>query len=629
MSGICGICEPGRAIRAENLASMLAAQTLPGETETVAEGGMSAALGVARRWEFQQVAAFPGVRIAVDADLYNLAELAATVAAQGSPNLQGSVGEVLAALYARKGIEFLELLHGAFSLAVWDEQAQRLILAIDRLGVKSLYWRREADRLLFASKVGSIRAAQEQPAEVDQASVMQYLLFSAVPAPLTIYRGTEKLSPGSCLIFEKGAVRQKKYWDLEYPESEKGDVRYWAAELRREIRLAVHRHLDGCDHERTGAYLSGGTDSSSVVAFMNERHSPVHTFSISFQEGGYSEVGFARTTAEHFQTDHHEKCIVPTDTYAAISKITEYYDEPFANSSAVGAYYCALMARQAGMDTLLAGDGGDELFAGNERYLRDKYLGLYSSLPTWSRSGLVDPLINLLPENGSWLSLPRRYVRRAKVPNPRRFFSYNFFLNLNPEEAFLPEFLAQAPPERWLEIAERHFRAAKAESSLNRQLYLDVKVTLADNDLRKVAGTAELAGIRVRFPLLDDRLAEFSGRIPTSLKLKGFQKRYIFKQAMKGILPDKVLYKKKHGFGVPLALWLSQDQRLRVWMQDLLGDTRTRQRGYFRPAFFHQLLDKHHGEQPGFYGEIVWYLLVLELWHRHHFEKKESCVPSA
>jgi asparagine synthase (glutamine-hydrolysing) len=214
-------------------------------------------------------------------------------------------------------------------------------------------------------------------------------------------------------------------------------------------------------------------------------------------------------------------------------------------------------------------------------------------------------------------------VRRANIPNPKRILSYGFFLNLAPEEAFDSGFLDQVPAENWLAIPELHFRKAAAKSELNRLLYLDIKMTLADNDLRKVSGTAELAGVNVRYPLLDDRLAESSGRIPAKLKLKGFEKRYIFKQAMKGILPDKILYKKKHGFGVPVAQWLLGNSRMREMTDDLLRDACTRQRGYFRPTFF-EGLQKLHAEQPNFYGEIVWYLLVFELWHRKHVERRQE-----
>jgi len=391
------------------------------------------------------------------------------------------------------------------------------------------------------------------------------------------------------------------------------------------MRSAVHRHLDGCGQETTGCYLSGGTDSSSVVAFTSERHKPARSFSIAFEESTFSEIDFAKTTAAAFHTDHSERFLAPQDASAAIDKIIAYYDEPFANSSAIGSYYCALLARDKGVRTLLAGDGGDELFGGNERYATDKVFALYQLLPAWLRRRVIEPLVSLLPQDGGKLSLPRKYVRRANIPNPRRILSYGFFLSMRPEEIFEDGFLQQVGTQDWLIVPDEHFRRARAKSEFNRILYLDVKMTLADNDLRKVSGTAELAGVKVRYPLLDDRLAELSGRIPAVLKLKGFEKRYIFKQAMKDILPKKILYKKKHGFGVPLAEWLLQEPRMRELVSDLMHDPSTRQRGYFRAGFVERLMNLHR-LQPNFYGEIVWYLVALELWHRKHLGQSREPV---
>jgi len=226
-----------------------------------------------------------------------------------------------------------------------------------------------------------------------------------------------------------------------------------------------------------------------------------------------------------------------------------------------------------------------------------------------------------LPRNAGRWGLPNRYVRRANIPNPTRTFSYNLFLSEDPQNIFDAEFLRQSPPADWMAIADQHFQSARATSELNRMLYLDVKMILADNDLRKVSGTAELAGVNVRYPLLDDRLAELSGAIPASLKLRGKEKRFIFKKAMEGILPERILKKQKHGFGVPLAYWLLKDPELSEMVRDLFSDRRTRQRGYFRPEFYDYLLDRHHQDHVGFYGEIVWYLIALELWHRVHYEQ--------
>jgi asparagine synthase (glutamine-hydrolysing) len=626
MSGICGICEPGRTLSPAGIKAMLAAFVLPEESAQQTLGADSVSLAVARRWDFQQVANIPDIRIAADAELLNRPELTKLLKGEGYDSASLTPTELLAHLYRERGVPFVELLDGAFSFALWDEVNRRLVLAIDRLGVNSLYWRKEGDRLLFASRVGAIRNTQEAPASVNPAALVQYMLFSAVPAPMAIYQGIEKLRPGTCLVYEARQVRQTRYWDLQYPESDNRSVTHWAREVREGMRSAVHRHLTDLAPEQTGAYLSGGTDSSSVVAFMNEHHSPVNTYSIFFAEAVYSEIGFARTAAKHFRAKHHELSLTSRDTYDAIPKIMEYYDEPFANSSAIGAYHCARMARESGVTTLLAGDGGDELFAGNERYATDKRFSLYHHVPAFLRKGLIEPIVSLLPQNEGRLSLPRRYVKRANIPLPRRIYSYHLLLSTPAEEMFEPGLLESAPPETWLNVAEEHFRSAVADDDLNRLLYLDVKITLADNDLRKVLGTAEMAGVRARFPLLDYKLAELSGRVPASLKMRGFEKRFIFKEAMKDILPHNVLYKKKHGFGVPVALWFLQDPRLESLVSDVLTDSRTRQRGYFRPAFLDHLLKLHRGKDAQFYGEIIWYLVALELWHRQHLERSLESV---
>ena len=620
MSGICGICQFDRESDSSSLEPMLSALAIAPAERATSTAERSIALGVARRWAGQEVATIPGIRIAIDSDLLNIKELKARLATRGVDTGAATLAECLAYLYEIDGPDFLTHLDGAFSIALWDAKKQRLILAIDRLGIKSLYWSRDGDRFLFSTRLAAIRAAHESPLQVNPAALPQYLLFSAVPHPMTIYRGVEKLAPATCLTYENSQVRQHRYWDLKYVESGNSDVGDWAHKVQEGMRSAVFAHLDGCSGERTGAYLSGGTDSSSVVAFISEQYSPAKTFSIFFGEAAYSEAKFARLTSSHFRTRHFEKQLEPRDALDAIPRISKFYDEPFANSSSFGAYCCALLASEAGVDTLLAGDGGDELFAGNSRYADDKKFALYHSIPSWLRRGAIEPLAGLLPTNDGRLSLPGKYVRRALIPNPKRIYSYNFFLNTDLQTMFEPDFLAQVDADSWMSVASGHFNSATAVSELNRLLYMDVKMTLADNDLRKVSGTAELAGVRVRYPLLDHRLADLSGLIPSRLKLKGFEKRYIFKKAMEKILPREVLYKKKHGFGVPLSRWLLHDKRLNEFMLDVLTDARTRQRGYFRPAFTDDLLRLHQEGHVGFYGEVVWYLLALELWHRYHLD---------
>lgn len=625
MSGVFGICEPGRELSSELLLPMFAVQRSDGESADDSCGRESVAMGVASRWNFQCLAEFSGILVAADADLVEVSSLAESLPGMHEMAAPLSVAELIARLYLRDGLDFLRHLRGAFALALWDQSRKQLILAIDGMGIKSMYWRREGERLLFASRLGAVRAVQQEAPEVNLSAIVQFLLFSAVPAPMTSDQRTSKLRPGFALLFSSRGIEERQYWDLEYPEDQGGNTDRWSADLRDMMRKAVRRHLTGCEQHSTGCYLSGGTDSSSVVAFASEVLRPVHSFSIAFEETGFSEIEFARTSAKAFGSDHHEKFLSPRDAAQVIDKVVAFYEEPFANSSAIGSYHCALMARERGVNTLLAGDGGDELFAGNERYAQDKRFSLYHKLPPWLRTAVLEPIIGLLPSNDGKLSLPQRYVRRAKIANPRRILSYGFFLSEQREAIFEESFLDQAGRDNWLVIPEGHFFRAKASSELNRILYLDMKMTLADNDLRKVSGTAELAGVNVRYPLLDLELASFSGRIPASLKLKGFEKRFIFKEAMKGILPAKIIHKKKHGFGVPLAQWLLMEPRMKELTQDLMRDSKTQQRGYFRPGFFSRLMELHH-QHPNFYGEIVWYLVALELWHRHHMEKRREAV---
>ena len=614
MSGIYGICEPGVQLQRYEVELMASATRVSKNRGEPPIGGKGVMLGVVCGSNAPSLSEGHGLLAGIDADLSNYDNL---VAEHKQSNGGGRVSsaELAALLYGRCGLDFVERLQGAFTLALWDAEQQRLVIAVDRFGFKTMYWCQDRGRLLFSSRLAAVASAKRNT-EIDPAAVLQYLVHTVVPAPLTIYKGIERLEPGMLLVYERGQSRKVRYWDLSYEESRDCDVGKWSEELRECMRQAVHSHLGGWQAERTGAYLSGGTDSSSVVAFANEKHSPFNTFSIYFENPRYDEAGFSRLAAKQFRTSHHEKCLRADDAALAMPKIVEYYDEPFANSSAIGGYYCALLAREHGVDLLLAGDGGDELFAGNERYASDKRFSLYHSLPSILRKGVIKPAVGLFPGNGP-LSYPARYVRRAEIPNPRRMLSYGFFLTPEGEDAFDKGFLEQARLETACDIAQGHFASAPhATSELNRLLYLDVKMTLADNDLRKVIGTAELAGVQVRFPLLDVRVAELSGRIPAKLKMQGFEKRYIFKQAMKSILPERILFKKKHGFGVPAGYWMLHDKGMKS-LASVLDEPQTRQRGYFQPAFLSRIqeLNRTH---PAYYGEVLWVVLVLELWHRQH-----------
>ena len=623
MSGICGACQTNRTFHQDFLQPMLEGIAVDHHEVHEAIWGDCFTLGASKRFAGQGVGSAGEVSVAADTDLVNLEELRSAVKKAGRP-APSTVAALLASLYSIQGPDFVQGLDGAFAFALWDKRNRRLMLAIDRFGIKNIYWRLHGGCLTFATRIGALRNF-EPSLELSPAALAQYLFFSVVPAPLTVYAGTEKMQAGHVLVFEQGKAAQHQYWDLQFLEEERPAAE-WAERVRNELRASVHRQLANASAGATGAFLSGGTDSSTVVAFMSERQSPVRTFSVVFDESSYSEESFMRTTAERFGAEQHSCRLSPGDAIASIPNIIRYYDEPFANSSAIAAYFCAVTARQCGMDVLLGGDGGDELFAGNQRYETDKYFELYHRIPRMLRRFAIEPLTSRLPQEHKWLGLPRRYVRRALIPNPQRFFSYNVLLTLPAQEIFQRELLEQAQPERWLEIPQAHFDRHSQASELNRLLYTDVKMVLADNDLKKVSGMAELAGIQVRYPLLDHRLAQLAGSVPAKLKLRRFEKRYIFKRAMTGILPESVLYKKKHGMGVPISHWLLNDAQLREFAREVFHDRRTLQRGYFRPGFLERLVDLQRQEHVAYYGEMVWYLLALELWHREHFDRSVRLV---
>jgi asparagine synthase (glutamine-hydrolysing) len=625
MSGLCGICDPGLELSAALLTPMLNTIMSAEDSSTDVDNQKGALLGVASHSTLQQTAGLPDLSLAIDGYLHNCDELVRL--ADEPANTELNSAQIVLGLYRKEGLDFLQRLEGSFALALWDAREQRLVLGIDRMGIKGLYWRCEGGRLLFATRLGAIRAVQGELPRISMAALMQYLLFAAVPAPLTIDNGSHKMAPGHVLVFERGQMRQSRYWDLRYEEEHGRSTASWAEELREALRSAVHRHLTNCDLRVTGCFLSGGTDSSTVTAFASERISPVPTFTINFNDPAYSEIEFARAAASRFRARRIEECLLPSSAFDSIPRIIAAYDEPFGNSSVLPTYACAKLARDHGIEVLLAADGGDELFAGNDSYLRDKYLQSYHMVPGWARSALLNPLARLLPEGGTF-GLPRRFVRRAGLPNPRRFLSYGYFLSTPPETIFEPTFLSEVPPDTWLNIAEQHFRSATATNDLNRSLYLDMKMTLADNDLRKVVGTADSLGIQVRFPLLDYHLAELSARIPASLKLRGFELRYIFKCAMKDILPKQVLFKKKHGFGVPIGSWLRSDPGMNALMLDLLRSQKLALREYFRPNFFDRLIEEHaRALSSVFHGQILWRLMVFELWRRDALRKEVAGSP--
>lgn len=551
----------------------------------------------------------PHVLAVADLDLTNLPELQALTGQRGRPS------RLVSELYALEGPEFVARLAGAFALALWDRRRRALLLAVDRFGIRRLYYATGAGRTVFASRPSALGL----DAGVDPTAVYTYLSFGYVPAPACAFAGVTRVEPGHSLLIERGDVSARRYWDVVYREQ---PVRLaeGAATLERATEQAVRQALGGTTPKTVGAFLSGGTDSSTVVGLMTRiSGEQVNAFSIGFREARYSELAYAELAARHFGAAHYTHVVTPDEALALLPRLVAAYDEPFGNSSAIGTAACGELARANGVTRLLAGDGGDEIFGGNERYRVDRIFDRYRRIPAILRRGFLEPVLLSLPAGAPGvLERARRYILRATLPNPRRFYSYEFFVAQHADRLLHPDFLAAVDREAPYAVLERHWRQARAGEELNRLLYLDLKLTIGDNDLFKVTRAAELASVGVRFPLLDPRLVEFTATLPASVKVRGLEKRYLFKRAFRRLLPREILAKTKHGFGVPTSEWLRSHPGFRALARETLLSPRARQRGYFRPGAVEELFERHAADTTAFFGDILWTLLMLELWHRRH-----------
>jgi asparagine synthase (glutamine-hydrolysing) len=434
-----------------------------------------------------------------------------------------------------------------------------------------------------------------------------------VPGPRTIHAGRHRLLPGSFLRWRNGKAETRSYWEMRFAEDERRPL----PELKQDFLALLREGVRETARDRTvGAFLSGGTDSSTIAGMLGEvTGQPARTYSIGFEARGYDEMQYARIAARHFGTRHHEYYVTPDDVVSAIPQIAALHDQPFGNSSAVPTYYCAKLARDDGVDTLLGGDGGDELFGGNERYAKQYLYSLYSDLPRGLRKGVIEPIVGLLPSAGI-MGKAQRYIRNASQPMPARYDNYNLLERLGPAVVFTREFLdgvdRALPPAQMAQV----YHSAHAQSQINRMLAFDLKYTLADNDLPKVVRSCELARVEARFPMLNDALVAFSARLPPELKLKQTRLRYFFKEALRGFLPDEIIGKTKHGFGLPFGPWLQVHKPLQQLVSDSLQDLK--RRGIVRPQLVDELLGELVHSHAGYYGTLAWVLMMLEQWFRQH-----------
>lgn len=510
--------------------------------------------------------------------------------------------------FAERGYRAAEAVDNDFAVA-FETAAGDVFMAIDKFAIRSLCYRVADGRLSFAERADTLAGSNP---EFDPQAIFDYLNFHVIPSPRTIYKDVFRVPAGHYVLFRRGQLTVAPYWQPAFAEQQTPSFAELRDEFRRTIEDAVSRRVgDG----KTGCYLSGGTDSSTVAGMLTKvTGQPAETYSIGFDAQGYDEMEYARIAARRFGTHHHEYYVTPEDLVVGIPKVAASYDQPFGNSSAVPAYYCALRAKEDGIETLLAGDGGDELFGGNARYAKQVLFDYYLHLPEVLRKRLIEPG---LVDSGLFDRLPilrkaASYARQARVPMPDRMHTYNLLTHLGLDTVLTPDFLARIDTGEPDAHQRTTYAACPPASLVNKMLCYDWRYTLAENDLPKVIGSAAVAGMKVGFPLLDDRVLAFSLKLPTSYKVKGLRLRWFFKEALRGFLPDEIITKKKHGFGLPFGVWTVQHAGLRKFATDNLHSLADRR--IIRHEFIDELLSDHLPAHPGFYGEIVWILTALEQW---------------
>jgi asparagine synthase (glutamine-hydrolysing) len=558
-------------------------------------------------------------------EIYNFLELKRYLQARGHDFYTASDTEVIVHLYEEYGTDFPTHLSGMFAIVIWDRRERRLMLVRDRLGIKPLYYVQLSDRLLWGSEIKAILAEGLQPT-LDYQALSHYLSLLYIPAPFSIYREIRKLEPGEAFIWQGGRAVKRSYWDLArlavpgaVPRSRE-DVK---EELLGLLTETVCSHL--ISDVPLGVFLSGGLDSSTVVALMRQvNHGIIKTFSVGFQDASYDELAFARIVAKKFETDHTELQVTP-DAADFLPKLVDHFDEPFADSSAIPTYYLSQLTRRH-VTVALGGDGGDEIFAGYATYQADKLARIYSALPGFLNRGLIPMLVRSLPVSDSKVSFDfkaRRFVEHALLEPERRHYAWKAFFSDELKRRLLHEDIVAALHGNLDSFAvfSRHTKVVRHWDALNRFQYADLKVYLPDDILVKVDRMSMAHSLEARVPLLDHRLVEFLFQLTEPLKMPGLRLKQLLKETMRSILPKEILNKPKGGFSVPMAGWLKSS--LKPLLVDYLAQERLRRQKCFNPEMVNRLITDHLAGRAD-YSRNLWALLNFTIWQQNFAEAVRS-----
>lgn len=562
------------------------------------------------------------VTLVFNGEIYNYRELRKSLLERGHRFTTQSDGEVIAHLYEEKGADFVRELNGMFAIALWDERAKRLVLARDRAGEKPLYYWQRNSTLVFGSEIKSILEHPGVSRQLDPEALSQYFFYGYFPTPRSVYAEIKKLPAAHLMVVESHQTNIECYWSMQSylrgPELGKMTRKQEedaCEELREKVREAAVSRL--VSDVPLGVFLSGGIDSSTVVAAMSEL-SPgnVNSFSVSFPQRSFDEGQYAAYVAQHFKTRHHVLVADDRSMRGALVTLVNHLDEPMADPAIIPTYLLSCFAREH-IKVALSGEGSDELFGGYPTYLGARAAEYYLKIPEVLRRQVFDRLRQLLPVSSNavpkGLFLRRFLTHAEKDPAVRHHTWFGMFSQVELDQLLAPQWGGPHPPSSVIfNPLSRVLEGARFDEVLAEMLYLDFRMYLEDNLLVKVDRASMACSLEMRTPFLDHRLIEFAAGLPTNLKMRGFKGKYILKKAVENWLPHKIVYRQKRGFTVPIASWIRNE--LQPLVAETLEERKLKRQGLFNSAYVHQMLREHSSGRAD-HRKALWTLFCFQLWY--------------
>jgi asparagine synthase (glutamine-hydrolysing) len=558
-------------------------------------------------------------------EIYNFLDLRRELESKGHRFRSSTDTEVVIAAYREWGERCVERLNGMFAFAIWDVEEEKLFLARDRLGIKPLYYAQTPKGFAFASEIKALLVIRELPREIDLSSLHQYLTFLWVPDPKTMFRGIYKLPPAHYLTYQRGRVEIAEYWDIRFNEEQDKDEKYWADLVLQKLGESVRAQM--ISDVPLGAFLSGGIDSSSIVALMSEgSKKAIHTYTIGFrgEDLAYDvipdDVKYAREVGALFRTEYNEATLEPR-VFELLPKLVWHMDEPIADPAIITSYLICRAARET-LTVLLSGMGGDEVFAGYPRHLAVRLADLYNIVPSPISRSIVSSLPASWPGrfNAVFRNL-HKLAKSAVLPFQDRYLGFGTYFTDNEKRSLYSRELREATADfDAYEQHRRYYGRVQDTHWINQMLYLDLKLFLPCLNLTYTDKTSMACSLEVRVPFLDHELVELAARIPAELKLRRFTRKYILKRALAPVLPQSIIHRKKAGFSAPLRAWLRRD--FAPMVEQMLSPDRIKARGYFDPVEVRRLIDANNaGHEDN--ALKIFQLLTLELWHERFIENRD------